>query len=59
MEYRKLPRGGEAISVLGLGTSSIGQAPEREIEETVRYALEKGINYFDLASAGSSTTSKS
>ena len=51
MEYRKLPRGGEAISVLGLGTSSIGQAPEREIEETVRYALEKGINYFDLASA--------
>ena len=35
MEYRKLPHGGENISILGLGTSSIQQAGEREIEETV------------------------
>ena len=29
MEYRKLPRGEEKISVLGVGTSSIGMAEER------------------------------
>lgn len=51
MEYRKLPHGGDAISIIGLGTSSIQAASEQEIEETVRYALERGINYFDMASA--------
>lgn len=51
MEYRKLPRGTEQISILGLGTSSIGQADEREIEETVACAVEHGVNYFDMASA--------
>ena len=29
MEYRKLPRGGGKISVLGVGTSSIGMAEEK------------------------------
>ena len=51
MEYRKLPRGGETISVLGMGSSYIGAAPEREICETVTAAVEQGINYFDLAAA--------
>ncbi len=51
MEYRRLPRGGEMISILGLGTSSIQQASEKEIEETIRLAVENGINYFDMASA--------
>lgn len=51
MEYRTLPHGGEPISIIGLGTSSIQAASEQEIEETVRYALERGINYFDMASA--------
>ncbi len=51
MEYRKLPHGGEPISVLGLGTSSIGMAGEKEIEATMTMALENGINYFDMASA--------
>lgn len=51
MEYRKLPRGKEEISVLGLGTSSIGRASEKEIEETVALALENGVNFFDMASA--------
>ena len=31
MEYRKLPKGDENISVLGLGTSSIVMAGEKEI----------------------------
>lgn len=51
MEYRKLPHGEEKISVLGLGTSSIGMAEEKEIESTMSLALENGINYFDMASS--------
>lgn len=51
MEYRTLSHGGEPISIIGLGTSSIQAASEQEIGETVRYALERGINYFDMASA--------
>lgn len=51
MEYRKLPHGTEEISIIGLGTSSIGMASEKEIEETVRFAAENGVNFFDMASA--------
>lgn len=51
MEYRKLPRGGENISILGLGTSSIGMTGEKEIEAAMAMALEAGINFFDMASA--------
>lgn len=51
MDYRKLPHGEEKISILGLGTSSIGVSGEKEIEATMNMALENGINYFDLASA--------
>ena len=51
MQYRTLPHGGEQISVLGLGSSAIGQASDREMEATVALALENGINYFDMASA--------
>ena len=50
MEYRKLPRGTEEIGVIGLGTSSIGAAGEKEAERALDFALENGINYFDLAS---------
>ena len=51
MEYRKLPHGSENISILGMGTSSIGASGEKEIREALRLALENGINYFDMASA--------
>ena len=51
MQYRQLPHGGEKISILGMGTSSIGASGEAEIRETLRLALENGINYFDMASA--------
>lgn len=51
MDYRKLPHGEEEISVIGLGTSSIGAAGDKEIEAVMTLALEKGINYFDMASA--------
>lgn len=36
MEYRKLPRGNEKLSVLGLGMGSIHKAPEDEIENIIR-----------------------
>lgn len=51
MQYRTLPHGGEQISILGLGTSSIQFAGEKEIEETICLAVESGINYFDMASS--------
>ena len=51
MEYRTLPHGKEKISILGLGTSSIQTSTEKEIEDTIRFAVENGINYFDMASS--------
>lgn len=52
MEYRKLPKGDEKISVFGLGSSSLGPAGAKETEATITMALENGINYFDMANAG-------
>jgi len=51
MQYRKLPRGTEEISVLGIGTSSIQASSEKEIEKIITVAMENGINYFDMASS--------
>ena len=51
MEYRKLPHGEEKISVLGLGSSSIGGSGKKEIARAAEMAVKNGINYFDLASA--------
>lgn len=51
MEYRKLPKGNEQISVIGLGTSSIQASSEKEIEEAVSLAIENGVNFFDMASS--------
>lgn len=54
MEYRKLPHGkqGEQLSVLGLGTGGIHQCSEAEIEQVIRTAVTKGINFFDLCAGG-------
>ncbi|MDE7431699.1 MAG: aldo/keto reductase [Lachnospiraceae bacterium] len=51
MQYRKLQKGEEQISVLGIGTSSIQAASEKEIEEIISAAVENGINFFDVASS--------
>ena len=51
MQYRKLPKGAEQISVLGIGTSSIQASGEEEIEKIVDAAIENGINFFDMASS--------
>lgn len=55
MEYRKLPKGNEQISIIGMGTSSVCQGSAAEIEATVREAVESGVNYFDLATAHGKT----
>ena len=54
MEYRQLPRGRqqEKLSVVGLGLGGIGQTPVEEIEAIIRKALDHGINFFDLCTAG-------
>lgn len=49
MKYRKLPHGDEQISIIGLGSSSLGASGEEEAEKTAVMALENGINYFDMA----------
>lgn len=51
MQYRVLPRGGEKISVIGLGMGSIHEGSEEEIEKTLKLALERGVNYFDMAAS--------
>lgn len=51
MQYRKLPKGTEQISVLGIGSSSIQASSEKEIEEIMDAAIEGGINFFDMASS--------
>lgn len=51
MEYRKLPHGGEEISVIGLGMGSVHEGDEEEIVRTLRLAMENGINYFDMAAS--------
>ena len=49
MEYRKLPHGDEEISVIGMGTSVVGETSAQNVTETVTYALNHGVNYFDMA----------
>ncbi|MCD7810095.1 MAG: aldo/keto reductase [Erysipelotrichaceae bacterium] len=55
MEYRKLPHGDELISVIGIGTSSIGETNEEEMVATIKEAIDNGINYIDLASGYANT----
>lgn len=55
MEYRIQPKTGEKISVIGIGTGTIWQTPEDEAVKALEYACQSGINYIDLATAGSKT----
>lgn len=54
MEYRQLPHGreNEKFSVLGLGLGGIGQTPPEEIEAIFRKAIDNGVNFFDMCTAG-------
>lgn len=48
MKYRKLPHGTEEIGEVGLGLGNIHTAENGEIEAILRYAVEHGVNFFDL-----------
>ena len=50
MLYRVLPRGGEKISVIGLGASSLHEAGKAAVK-VVETALDAGVNFIDLAAA--------
>lgn len=50
MEYRKLPKGGEKISTLGIGTSYTDMMTHDEIVEQFTYAFDNGINLVDFLS---------
>ena len=54
MEYRQLPHGNEKekFSVIGLGLGGIGTTPVDEIEAIIRKAIDHGINFFDMCTAG-------
>lgn len=54
MEYRKLPKGREEISVLGLGMGGIQNTSPNEIQAVIERAIANGINFFDLCAGGKS-----
>ena len=54
IEYRRLPKGSELISTLGLGMGGIQNTPSDEIETVIREAVANGINFFDLCAGGAS-----
>jgi uncharacterized protein len=51
MEYRKMPHGGEPISVIGMGMGSIHESSPAEIIRVLDSAIERGVNYFDMAAS--------
>ena len=49
MDYRKLPRGNEELSCLGIGTASFTASNAKEIENIINLAIEYGINIMDTS----------
>lgn len=58
MRYREHLKTGDFISEIGFGSSYIFEVEENKAIETLRYAYEKGINYFDLAAGGAAAFPK-
>jgi uncharacterized protein len=48
MDYRRLGRTNEKISVIGLGTEYLIDLPSDHVCGVVRQAIEAGVNYFDV-----------
>jgi L-galactose dehydrogenase len=53
MEYRTLPRSDLRVSIIGFGASPLGnefrQIDPAEGDRAVHYAIERGINFFDVS----------
>ena len=59
LPLRKLGRTNEAVTMLGVGGSHIGNMSERDAQETIEVALQGGVRFFDTAEsyqAGGSET---
>lgn len=52
MEYRKIGKTGMAASIIGLGAEHLDNKPYAVAEETIRAALEQGINIMDVFMPG-------
>ncbi|HIV68235.1 MAG TPA: aldo/keto reductase [Candidatus Butyricicoccus stercorigallinarum] len=52
MEYRIHPKTGDAISVIGIGSGPVSEAPEKEAVAALTYAQAHGVNFVDFATAG-------
>lgn len=55
MKYRIHPKTKDRISVIGIGTGPVFEAPEKEAVDTLTYACEQGVNFVDFATAGAKT----
>lgn len=51
MEYRRCPKTGDEISILGLGGNYVSLTSEEEGIAIIKAAYEHGVNHFDLASS--------
>ena len=51
MEYRINQRTGDRISVIGIGSGYITEAPEEEAAEALELAYENGVNYVDTVAS--------
>lgn len=53
MQYRKVPKNGDELSILGFGCMRLpmqdGKIDEPQAIEQIRYAVDRGVNYFDTA----------
>ncbi|MCL1854159.1 MAG: aldo/keto reductase [Clostridia bacterium] len=52
MLYRELGRTGRKVGVIGLGCEHLDQKPYRQVEETIRAAVEGGVNLLDVFMPG-------
>lgn len=48
MEYRRLGKTNQNVSVIGVGTEYLKALPKEKISQIISLALDAGINYFDL-----------
>ena len=53
MQYRKMPKNGDALSILGFGCMRLptrdGRIDEARAIGQIRYAIDQGVNYLDTA----------
>lgn len=48
VQYRTLPHGDEQISTIGIGLGNIHTAGYEQVVKILNYAIDNGINFFDL-----------